>query len=429
MKYPLRGEYDTAVRNINLFVYDSILKSGKPVMQKNNPNFLLSYNGGKAIVYEIKTNPKKYALKCWTEDLGDLKIRYKAIDEYLKQVNLPYFVDFAYNEKGILVNGQIFPIIRMEWIKGISFKNFISNNINNSSCIRDFAEQFLEMVTILHQKNISHGDLQHGNIMMGNNGKICLIDYDSLFVPKLNNEKDNIKGLPGYQHPHRNKLIKLSSKSDYFSELVIYLSLLILAEKPDYWEKIKDEERLIFDDKDLQNPSSSKIFTELKTLPSEIRYLTSKLENFCKLSNIENLEPLEDLVSSYTGKKIDFGIIIKPPNLKPSQPTPVTIDKDFDLVSFPPPKPTTPTNVRSPINDPWAKINQDLSTPETISTNSSQKTSGNQNIWDKIEDKSKDNWEEKFTQPKSINDNIWDKFTKSVSSIWDNISKWFNIFK
>ena len=170
MKYPLRTDYETVVKYPDRFIYDGILQQGKPVKQKQNQNFLLSHNGGKAVVYEIQTNPKKYALKCWIEDLGDLKIRYKAIDAYLKTVQLPYFVDFAYQEQGILVNGQRFPIIRMEWVDGISFKDFISNNINNQTSIRNFAEKFLEMVKILHQNNIYHGDLQHGNIIVRKNG-------------------------------------------------------------------------------------------------------------------------------------------------------------------------------------------------------------------------------------------------------------------
>ena len=154
MKYPLRTDYETVVKYPDRFIYDGILQQGKPVKQKQNQNFLLSHNGGKAVVYEIQTNPKKYALKCWIEDLGDLKIRYKAIDAYLKTVQLPYFVDFAYQEQGILVNGQRFPIIRMEWVDGISFKDFISNNINNPTSIRNFAEKFLEILFEELKKNL-----------------------------------------------------------------------------------------------------------------------------------------------------------------------------------------------------------------------------------------------------------------------------------
>lgn len=300
MKYPLRTDYETVVKYPDRFIYDGILQQGKPVKQKQNQNFLLSHNGGKAVVYEIQTNPKKYALKCWIEDLGDLKIRYKAIDAYLKTVQLPYFVDFAYQEQGILVNGQRFPIIRMEWVDGISFKDFISNNINNQTSIRNFAEKFLEMVKILHQNNISHGDLQHGNIIVRKNGDLCLIDYDSLYVPQLSNATDNIKGLPGYQHPNRNKLSKLSPKADYFSEMVIYLSLLVLSENPNYWQQIQQEERLLFSEKDLIKPNSSKIFKELKNLSPEIVYFIQELEKFCQQSNIENLQPLENLVNNYT---------------------------------------------------------------------------------------------------------------------------------
>ena len=60
MNYPSRGEYDTAVRKLDQFVLDSVLNVGKPVMQPKNPNLLRAYCGGKAIVYEIQTNTKKY---------------------------------------------------------------------------------------------------------------------------------------------------------------------------------------------------------------------------------------------------------------------------------------------------------------------------------------------------------------------------------
>lgn len=407
MKYPLRTDYETVVKYPDRFIYDGILQQGKPVKQKQNQNFLLSHNGGKAVVYEIQTNPKKYALKCWIEDLGDLKIRYKAIDAYLKTVQLPYFVDFAYQEQGILVNGQRFPIIRMEWVDGISFKKFISNNINNPTSIRNFAEKFLEMVKILHQNNISHGDLQHGNIIVRKNGDLCLIDYDSLYVPQLSNATDNIKGLPGYQHPNRNKLSKLSPKADYFSEIVIYLSLLILSENPNYWQQIQQEERLLFSEKDLIKPNSSKIFKELKNLSPEIVYFTQELEKFCQQSNIENLQPLENLVNNYTGAKWSFD---------PTTDTGIqglTSEKDL------------PQSNNTTSSDPWEKLK----------TNSSS-------VWDKFDTGKTPpptDWDKLHQQPRKEapvpipDENIWDKFdniwkklTTSVSSIWNKILNWFN---
>ena len=406
MKYPLRTDYETVVKYPDRFIYDGILQQVKPVKQKQNQNFLLSHNGGKAVVYEIQTNPKKYALKCWIEDLGDLKIRYKAIDAYLKTVQLPYFVDFAYQEQGILVNGQRFPIIRMEWVDGISFKDFISNNINNQTSIRNFAEKFLEMVKILHQNNISHGDLQHGNIIVRKNGDLCLIDYDSLYVPQLSNATDNIKGLPGYQHPNRNKLSKLSPKADYFSEIVIYLSLLILSENPNYWQQIQQEERLLFSEKDLIKPNSSKIFKQLKNLSPEIVYFTQELEKFCQQSNIENLQPLENLVNNYTGAKWSFE---PPPDIVeplPEEEPPPTSRKD-----------TTSS-------DPWTKLETNSSSAWDIFDTGKTPPPKDENIWDKF-------GTGKTPPPKDENiwdkfDNIWKKLTTSVSSIWNKILNWFN---
>jgi serine/threonine protein kinase len=426
MKYPLRIEYDTAVRNLDKFVFDSVLKVGKPAMQTQNPNLLRACNGGKAIVYEITANTKKYAIKCWVEDLGDLKIRYKAIDEYLKKVKLPYFVDFSYNEQGILVNGQKFPIVRMEWIDGISFRRFLANNINNPAYIRNFAEKFLEMVTVLHQNNISHGDLQHGNIMVHKNGAICLIDYDSLYVPQLSNEKDNIKGIPGYQHSNRNKLIKLSPKSDYFSELIIYLSLLAISEKPSYWKKIEQEERLLFSDKDLANPKKSQIFSELKNLSDEVQYFTLELEKFCQESDIEKLQPLEDLVTAYTGSKVSWDFVpnaITNTNLSATPPIPLDLKSSgWNILAT---NTTKSPTVNVPSSDPWSKL-------DTNQSNSWDNLDGNKtptkNAWDKFGQLEQSKKTESAKDENSWNkfDNMWNKLLKSTSSIWSRFVKWFN---
>jgi len=427
MKYPLRGEYDTAVRNLDKFVFDNVLKRGKPVMQANNPHLLRSYNGGKAIVYEIQTNPKKFALKCWVEDLGDLEIRYQAIDRYLNQIKLPYFVDFSYDEQGILVNGHKFPTIRMEWVNGIGFKTFISNNINNPTCIRAFADKFLAMVNSLHQNNMSHGDLQHGNIMVRDNGEICLIDYDSLYIPSLSNEEDRIKGLDGYQHPNRSKIVKLSPKSDYFSELIIYLSVLVISEKPSFWKSIEKEERLLFSKPDLVNPRSSPIFAQLANsaqFSSEVIYFTLELEKFCRQPDIHSLQPLEDLVNVYGGSKVSWDFSSINPNLSAPTPTPIPIklnNSTWDVFVKSTPKPSTKVSA----SDPWSNLD----------TSSS-------NMWDKLDKAQpsrKDTWDklDKTLRPEPtrpvVDENIWNKFDriwnkllKSVSSIWNKFSRWFN---
>ena len=128
MKYPTRKDYETFVKNPKIFVLDKILQTGTPLTQSQNPQFLLQYSGGKAVVFVIETSTKKYALKCWIEALGNLQNRYKELDQYLQQYQLPYFVDFCFNEQGILVNGQKYPTVRMGWVEGINLKKFIADN-------------------------------------------------------------------------------------------------------------------------------------------------------------------------------------------------------------------------------------------------------------------------------------------------------------
>ncbi|KPQ31846.1 MAG: Protein kinase domain [Phormidesmis priestleyi Ana] len=418
MKYPQRTSYNVAVRNIDKFVFDSILKQGIPATQKD-PNFLRVYNGGKAIVYEIEVGSKRYALKCWVEDLGSLKFRYKEIDAYLRSCKLPYFVDFAYIEQGILVSGEKFPIVRMEWISGINLKDFISRSLNNPARIHELSKQFLVMTQHLHEKDISHGDLQHNNIMIDKKGEICLIDYDSLFVPKLSKEKDNIKGLPGYQHPKRNTLRKLSSKADYFSELVIYLSLLVLSEDPSYWDDIKDEDdRLLFSKDDFLCPKKSKVFKEIRVLSPEIEYLVMELEKSCKETNINNLQPIEKITKAYKGETKEWTLPSKKSDGINHQSSYNHSSKRIDWDVF-----KTADKVHSEENtnsdlweaafseDIWKKLDNvthsSKDIKEQISQSPGTQASEQNSFWDKFE-------------------TLWDKVTSSITSLLNIFS---NIFK
>ena len=133
-----------------------------------------------------------------------------------------------------------------------------------------------------------------------------------IVVQIFTNARSN-RRLPAYQHPKRIATPGMASKKvDYFSELVIYLSLKSLAERPDLWVKynIQKADGLLFSPTDFKDPSKSNIFRELKNLSPEIRYLSSTLQDFCNQTSIENLLPLEEVlekssVSSGTVKNLE----------------------------------------------------------------------------------------------------------------------------
>ena len=311
MPWPSRTDYAQAVDYYpHISILDPKLTGGNP--RKDSNNNLMIYSGGSSTVFPIEILSNTYALRCWIKDVGDAETRYKEISDYLKRCRLPYFVGFKYVPEGILVNGIKYPITRMEWAAGSTLCDFIEHNLQDARYLKTAAVEFQKMVAALHTHQISHGDLQDGNILLERDGadvKIRLIDYDSLFVPLLHGQPDSlILGLPEYQHPQR---IAgggdTSEKVDYFSELVIYLSLLSLAEKPSLWSQFGDqtEKGLLFTVEDFKNPDQSDVFQELENLSSVVKQLASKLKEFCKRS-VDQLEPLESVLPKTSPTQVAY---------------------------------------------------------------------------------------------------------------------------
>ena len=130
MLWPTPADYAQAVGGYpDVCLLDPKLRGGKP--KKTPTNQLLVYTGGFSTVFPIEISHNNHALRCWNKDIGDSKNRYEKIGDYLKQVRLPYFVDFKYVPEGILINGKKWPITRMEWADGESLRDFIEHNLHD----------------------------------------------------------------------------------------------------------------------------------------------------------------------------------------------------------------------------------------------------------------------------------------------------------
>lgn len=293
--YPSRTDIVTAMRN-PLVSFKSNEIIGGSVIQKGSR--ITQYSGGYTTVFPFhKQTGNKVAVRLWIADIGDAKKRSLEISNYLENLNNAYFAGFKYIDDAVLVNGNLHPIVLMDWVDGQTLKEYINFNIKNASKILGLAENFKEMTAYFHKENIAHGDLQHGNILVKNDGSIVAIDYDSMFIEPLNGMSDTIKGLPGYQHPARNSNQFVSSRLDYFSELVIYLSLLIYAETPKLWEDYYETEDLLFSKDDFANPNNSKLInSHLKSSNPTISELTEKMIEELKATDINQLRPLEELL-------------------------------------------------------------------------------------------------------------------------------------
>lgn len=170
-----------------------------------------------------------------------------------------YFIDYDYRDRVISVNGSVLPGIIMPWINGCRLDQYIRDHNDKASLLR-LAGEFMRMFRTLKMHGIAHGDLSNSNILVTPEGKIKLIDYDSVYVPTMEQYKgaDAFYQITGgqapFQHPERIDKINcpMTANDDNFSQHVIYLSILAMAHKPELVDNISDKE-LIFTPLDLQS--------------------------------------------------------------------------------------------------------------------------------------------------------------------------------
>jgi serine/threonine protein kinase len=161
------------------------------------------------------------------------------------------------------------------------------------------------MMCGLHAAKIAHGDLQNENILLRRNSRgeveIRLIDYDTLAVPENYGTPTDNEGFPAFQHPTHKAPRSLGPRDDAFASLVIYLSILALAEDPDLWNDYGldhcDKDNLLFTREDLLGPAPSEKFHRLRGLSQTVSNLTLILWNFLCCPSERHLPCLEDVVA------------------------------------------------------------------------------------------------------------------------------------
>lgn len=269
-----------------------------PQCLKRSNKGLVRYAGGFSVVFPYEYNGQAKAIRFWHKNLYDIQSRYALIDEDLKKVNLPYFCDFEYIDQALVVNGTIMPATRMQWIEGRNIKDYICENKGNRSKLMQLAQKFLKMCCDLHSAHIAHGDLQHGNILVDKHDNLRLIDYDSLVTPSLKNMPDEIKGLPAYQHPKRSSNKYATEKLDYFSEVIIYLSILAIANNAQLVQKyqVNAAERLLFEKSDFESVNNTGIWKDLSDMGGDVPQLLNLLRDYLRKDDINELEPVENII-------------------------------------------------------------------------------------------------------------------------------------
>src|SRR5438874_2730488 len=278
--------------------------------------------GGNAVVYKANEPggflrfKKTWAIRCFLRPISDHAERYEAISKHLRNVRLPYDVNFQFLKRGIQIRSNWFPIVKMQWAKGDLLHSHIEKHLGCPAVLEALRAKWAILVRHLEAAQVAHGDLQHGNILV-RGGSIQLVDYDGMWVPALRGRHATEIGHRAYQHPERSEQ-DYGQEIDRFSALVIYLSLAALERDVTLWERFHTGDNLIFVREDFLQVGRSAIWHQLRRIGSrELEQLAAALaamvqQHPMKVGNLDSV--LQNPASYPARSKVPASIPASPPS-------------------------------------------------------------------------------------------------------------------
>ena len=298
---PVRCFADPELSSGELAVYDRGGRAGMPVVSAGNF----------AAVYRVSNQGRSFAVRCFTRAVNDQRARYGQLDTFLRATLPPAFVEFEYLEQGILVAGDWYPLVKMEWVNGEPMNKFVESNLNTPNSLQIVAARWRGLVSALGSLNIAHNDLQHGNVMVQQDRSLRLVDYDAMFLPQYAGQASPENGHQHFQHPLKTSQ-NYNESVDNFPALVIYVSLLALAADPGLWNRFYNDDNLLLRRVDYGDPANSQCFQALKSSQDDtVRYLTAYLEQCCSFQ-VEAVPNLESILNTQQGQPAPAPIAAPP---------------------------------------------------------------------------------------------------------------------
>src|SRR6266480_2381158 len=264
MAYPQIVEYHEAVQHPAQAFIDPDLKQG--AVAENNLGLPLVMSGGFALTYAVTTPRRKCAVRCFHREIPAIQQKYEAISRKLRSLTNGCFVYFDFQQSGINVRQQTFPIVRMDWVEGDTLGIWLDKHFDDPRVLEKARVDFAAIARLLEGKGIAHGDIQNGNAMVAN-GDVKLIDYDGMFVPGMRAGNGSETVHKHFQHPDR-RVSNFGPGMDRFSFIALDLSLKAVIEDKSLYPKFREGgETVIFKANDFADPQNSEIFQRLLAMP------------------------------------------------------------------------------------------------------------------------------------------------------------------
>lgn len=208
----------------------------------------LLWVGNFSVIFRVRIQGRPHALKCYirepNHDSRLFAFLARPFSEYVVPCRwLPEEI-YVYDEHE---QGCYYPVMLMEWIEGETLGCRVARlaQQDDRDGLGELAGRFDRMALWLLAQPFAHGDIKHDNILVREDGSLCLIDFDGMYLPEFAGRRTSLIGSPAYQHPARNEHY-FNKRMDDYPLAVISLSLHALQEDPSLFARYNDKENLIF---------------------------------------------------------------------------------------------------------------------------------------------------------------------------------------
>jgi hypothetical protein len=287
--YPTIGEYNQIIQKKGGNAFRSLYGINLIPSRTSPIKVYLFGSGAFAAVFKGCLNGTNYAIRCFLTAEDETINRYKTICDYLYDIQASWKTECEFIENEISINGNSYPILKMEWLNGLLINQFVSNHLSDNNVLSELQKKLVSISNDLENHKIGHGDLQCGNIIItgtSSDFQVKLIDYDGMYVPALANKKSIEKGRSEFQHPKRT-MYNFSPEIDRFSFWVMITALEALKVDKTLWREVMQGgfntlDNFLFTIQDFLNPNQSNLFNRLYNLNStSLNSYLDKLKWFC----------------------------------------------------------------------------------------------------------------------------------------------------
>jgi hypothetical protein len=300
--WPSAQRYKEAMHNPEQYIRDPKLRGAKVKSDKRGAP--AAYTGSFGSVYRVTTNSgRRIALRVFHPtpkvperyDQAVFLNRWFKLGEELAALRAvgrqpPEILEFALVPDALSIDGQLLPVLKLPWVSGRNLDDWIGKRLQQgrAAALRTLASNWREAMHDMRKVGLAHGDFHHGNIKLEPSGVMRYLDYDSMFASALSGFENSEIGHQNFQHPSFHfpapRLRPFDRDMDNFSALVIYTSLLAVADDPSLWRRYHHDDNLIFEGgRDFADPDGSPLFAELRRSANPItRGLANLLARYAK---------------------------------------------------------------------------------------------------------------------------------------------------